>query len=61
MHPVLRVHDKTCEDASIEAQFAAKVRDTLRRLLRDGALWLEEASGTLVHTVLKASSTANTF
>lgn len=59
MHPILRVHDQTCEDASVEARFAAEVRDTLRSLLRDGALWLQQSSGTLTHSVLKALSTVN--
>ena len=42
------------DEVSCSAQVAARTRSTLRSLLVDGAIWLEEASGTLVHTVLSA-------
>ena len=41
-------------DASLLAVEAAQLRDTLRHLLLDGAIFLAEARGTLVHTALAA-------
>ena len=39
-------------DCSLQAQHVADIREQLRSLLLDGAIWLEEASGTLTHAAL---------
>ena len=40
-------------DCSLQAQHVADIREQLRSLLLDGAIWLEEASGTLAHAALR--------
>jgi hypothetical protein len=50
----IRLEDVDSADCALSAVVAARCRDNLRSLLWDGAIWLPEASGTLVHAALTA-------
>ena len=54
MQRAIRLEDGNDGDVSLLPSEAASLRDTLKNLLHDGAIWLEESKGTLVHAALTA-------
>eukprot|EP00439_Symbiodinium_sp_Y106_P066153 s662_g10.t1 len=52
--PMLRVCDASSADFALSAECAAKTLFDLKHFLKEGALWMPQADGTLTHSVLAA-------
>ena len=59
--PALRLEDEASADFSLSGVEAAKLTQTLRALLHDGGIFLEECDETLTHTVLRAIRNKTVF
>ena len=52
--PALRLEDKAAADWSLSGPVASELLQTLKHLLHDGGIFLEEAEGTLTHSCLRS-------
>ena len=52
--PAIRLEDAAAADWSLSGPVASSLLQTLRHLLYDGGIFIEEADGTLVHACLRA-------
>ncbi|CAE7401950.1 unnamed protein product [Symbiodinium sp. CCMP2592] len=52
--PAIRLEDAAAADWSLSGPVASELLQTLRHLLYEGGIWLEEAEGTLVHACLRS-------